>query len=141
MKQIIRNTWEVWCLNLKKECTQILSCCWISTVYIQVLSDNTIFASALYKDQEFLCLNFINQKMEKKQKRLFLMIKIKTSILHKKNFAKNKSGDFCHKLLTKSSTKEKNVEQPWKMLLFKSALFWTFNKNAINWLPTQFMDV
>jgi hypothetical protein len=69
MKLIIKNIWEVWFLNLKKECTQILFYCWTLIVCIQVLSDNTIFVSVLYKDREFLYPNFINQKKEKNLKK------------------------------------------------------------------------
>lgn len=102
-KLIRKNIWAAWSLILKKECTMTLSFSSISTVCIQVLSDNIISVLVCLKGRKCPCLNSTNQKETisyqklKKQwsiKKCETMTKYKLCLQLVSN-ARNKNGVSC----------------------------------------------
>ena len=110
-KLIKKNTLVVWLLNQKKVCTMILSFCWILTLFIPVLSDNTTFVSVNLIDPDFHSPSSISRKNKKikakkinrKEKNIKTMTKICSLLIHlqRKNVQKI-NGDSYPNLLIQS---------------------------------------
>lgn len=110
-KLIKKNTLVVWLLNQKKVCTMILSFCWILTLFIPVLSDNTTFVSVNLIDPDFHSPSSISRKNKKikvkkinsKEKNIKIMTKICSLLIHlqRKNVQKI-NGDSYPNLLIQS---------------------------------------